>query len=80
VCRKDSSDNDWLEIVCENWTDCGAKLVFGQTKGKSGDIYPKIRWNNLSATQKEQRADEEEWADKHGGYLPNGGWYIFRKK
>jgi len=77
VCRKDKDDNDWLEIVCKK---CNAKLVFGQTKGKGGEIYPKIRWNNLSETQQEQRADEQEYSDEHRGFLPYRGWFIYRPK
>lgn len=79
VCRKDKDDNDWLEIVCQNFKDCGAKLVFSTVKGKSGDVYPKIRWNHLSETQQSQRADEKDYAESHNGWLPNGGWYIFKK-
>lgn len=78
VCRTDKDDNDWLEIVCQNH-DCRAKLVFGQTKGKGGEVYPKKRWNNLSATQQRVRAKEKEYADKHHGFLPNGGWFIYGK-
>jgi RNase P subunit RPR2 len=75
VCRKDSSENDWLEIVCQ---ECFAKLVFSQTK-KGGLVYPKKRWDDLSVTQKESRADEEAHAEDNRGYLPNGGWYHFKK-
>ena len=77
VCRKDKDENDWLEIVCKEMK-CGCKLIFGQTKGKGGEIYPKIRWNNLSATQQEQRADEKDYAEGHGGFLPNGGWFKYK--
>lgn len=80
VCRKDKDENDWLEIQCQNYKECGAKLVFSTVKGKSGDIYPKTRWNHLSETQAEQRANEKDYADKHNGWLPHGGWFIFRKK
>ena len=38
VCRLDSSENDWLEITCQ---DCRAKLIFGRTK-KGNLIFPKI--------------------------------------
>ena len=76
VCRKDKDQNDWLEIVCNK---CRAKLVFGQVKGKGGEIYPKIRWDNLSATQQEGRQDEKAYADAHNGYLPNNGWFVYVK-
>jgi hypothetical protein len=79
VCRKDKDENDWLEIVCQNFNECGAKLVFSTVKGKGGEIYPKTRWNHLSETQATQRADEKDYSDNHNGWLPNGGWYIFKK-
>jgi len=79
VCRQDSDDNDWLEIVCQS-LQCRAKLIFGQTKGKGGEIYPKHRWNLLSETQQKQRSDEEEYAEQHSGFLPNGGWFIYKRK
>ena len=70
------SDNDWLEVTCQ---DCRAKLVFGRTK-KGGLIFPKIRWDQLSEKQKEQRANENVYAEKHRGYLPNKGWFIYKPK
>lgn len=79
VWRKDSDDNDWLEMSCNN-PRCNARLPFGQQKGKGGTIYAKKTWRSLSETQKAERADEEEYANKHGGWLPNGGWFIFKKK
>lgn len=78
VCRRDKDDNDWLEIVCQNH-DCRAKLVFGQAKGKGGEIYPKRRWNHLSEAQQKDRAKEKEYADQHRGFLPNNGWYAYGK-
>lgn len=80
VCRKDKDENDWLEIQCSSFQNCGAKLVFSTVKGKGGEIYPKTRWNHLSETQQEQREDEKDYSEKHNGWLPNGGWFIFRKK
>jgi hypothetical protein len=74
VCRFDSSENDWIETVCQ---DCRAKLVFGRTK-KGGQIYPKIKWDQLSAKQKEQRINEKAYSDKNRGYLPDGGWFIYK--
>jgi hypothetical protein len=78
VSRLDSEGNDWLELLCKN-PACGAKLVYGQTK-KGKQIYPKIRWDDLSEAQKEQRNEEESWANDHNGYLPNKGWFIYKKK
>lgn len=76
ICRLDSSSNDWLEVACKV---CRAKLVFGRTK-KGGLIFPKIKWDQLSDKQKEQRANEKSYADKNRGYLPDGGFYIYRPK
>tara|TARA_R110002020_G_scaffold215614_4_gene422849 strand:- start:1073 stop:1450 length:378 start_codon:yes stop_codon:yes gene_type:complete len=76
ICRLDSSSNDWLEVACKM---CRAKLVFGRTK-KGGLIFPKIKWDQLSEKQQEQRANEKSYADKNRGYLPDGGWYIYRPK
>jgi len=76
VCRLDNSDNDWLEITCQ---DCRAKLIFGRTK-KGGLIFPKIKWDQLSEKQKEQRINEKVYADKHRGYLPDKGWFIYKPK
>jgi|TARA_R110000751_G_scaffold30619_2_gene78162 RNase P subunit RPR2 len=74
VCRHDSSENDWLEVVCQ---DCRGKLIFGRTK-KGGQIYPKIRWDQLSEKQKEQRINEKGYADNNRGYLPDKGWFIYK--
>ena len=76
ICRLDSSDNDWLEVGCKT---CRAKLGFGRTK-KGGLIFPKIKWDQLSDKQKEQRANEKSYADKNRGYLPDRGWYIYKPK
>lgn len=75
-CRLDKDENEWLEIVC-NDISCRAKLPFSQTK-KTSEIYPKTRWNHLSETQQKQRSGEQEYADKHSGFLPNNGWFIYR--
>jgi len=80
VCRQDKDENDWLEIVCNDFKECGAKLIFGQKKGKEGVIYPKIRWNNLSETQQKERSDEEKYSEEHFGFLPNKGWFIYKRK
>lgn len=74
ICRLDTSGNDWLEVSCQV---CRAKLVFGRTK-KGGKIFPKIRWDQLSEKQQQQRANEKSYADKHKGYLPDKGWYVYK--
>ena len=78
VSRKDPDDNDWLEVVCQDMS-CRAKVIFGVAK-KGGVIYPKIKWDQLSEKQQEQRADEKQYADQHYGYLPNNGWFQFKYK
>jgi len=74
VCRHDSSENDWLEVLCK---ECRAKVIFGRTK-KGGQIYPKIRWDQLSQKQQEQRINEKSYADKNRGFLPHRGWFIYK--
>ena len=74
VCRHDSSENDWLEVVCK---ECRAKVIFGRTK-KGGQIYPKIKCDQLSEKQQQQRANEKGYAESHRGYLPYGGWFIYK--
>lgn len=76
VCRHDSSENDWLEVVCKE-TGCRAKIIFGRTK-KGGQIYPKIRWDQLSEKQQEQRINEKAYAEKNRGYLPDSGWFVYK--
>lgn len=76
VCRQDKDENDWLEMVCQK---CRAKLIYGQKKGKGGEIYPKIRWSQLSETQQKERASEQQYAEEHRGFLPNNGWYHFKR-
>ena len=78
VCRIDKEENDWLEVVCQD-PRCRAKIIFGRTK-KGGQIYPKIKWDQLSEKQQEQRSNEKEYADKHYGYLPNRGWFVYNGK
>lgn len=76
VCRKDSDNNDWLEIVCQDFK-CRAKLTYGVTKTE-GQVFPRVRWNNLSETNQENRKDEKAYADEHKGWLPSGGWHIYK--
>ena len=75
VCRIDKDENDWLEVVCQ---ECRAKVIFGRAK-KGVIIYPKIRWDQLSEKQQEQRANEQAYAEKHYGYLPHNGWFIIKE-
>lgn len=77
VCRKDSSDNPWLELVCRE-SKCRAKLSFGKTK-KGDFIYPKTRFSHLSETVQAERPECQAYAESHNGWLPNNGWSIYKK-
>jgi len=77
VCRRDKDENDWIEMVCRN-PSCKAKLSFGSVKGKEAKLFPKVRWDNLSETQQEHRRDDQKFADEHNGFLPNGGWFVYK--
>lgn len=79
VVRAAAKKSKWLEVVCQNFKDCGAKLVYSSTEDGSM-VYPKTRWDHLSDAQQEQRADEKEYAEGHQGFLPNGGWFKFKGK
>ncbi len=78
VCRKDSNDNNWLELACQE-VGCRAKLSYGVTK-KGGYIYPKVRFSQLSYTVQAERTECQAYADQHNGWLPSGGWFIFKPK
>lgn len=78
VVRAASKKSKWMEVVCQDF-NCRAKLVYSSTEDGSM-VYPKIRWDNLSDAQKDQRQDEKSYSESHNGYLPNGGWFIFKKK
>lgn len=75
--RTTENDEDYPEMVCRE-ANCRAKLAFGTTR-KEHDLFPKKKWDNLSPKQKEQRANEEEYAKSHFGYLPNDGWYKYER-
>lgn len=77
VVRKDEEENEYYELVCNH---CRSRLPFGQKKKPSGSLYPKKRWDSLSDGEKENRKDEEEFALKNFGLLPNGGWFKFKGK
>jgi len=77
VVRAASKKSQWLEVVCQN-RSCNAKLVYSSTEDLS-KVYPKITWNSLSVAQKASRAEEEKYAEAHNGYLPDNGWYVYKK-
>lgn len=84
VVRKDDDDNKYYELHCKH-PACRARLPFGVNK-KGGGMYPKVRWDSLSKSEngrigeQEKRKDEEEYAKNHFGFLPNGGWYKYKKE
>lgn len=78
VVRKDDDDNKYYELHCKDGR-CRARLPFGVNK-KGGGMYPKVRWAQLSEGEQEKRKDEKAEAEKHYGFLPNGGWYKYKKE
>ena len=77
VVRTAAKKSKWLEVVCLD-INCKAKLVYSTTEDNNF-VYPKTRWDHLSDAQKEQRADEQEYAEKHNGFLPNNGFFKYKK-
>lgn len=75
--RKDDEENEYYEIHCTNF-DCRARLPFGQMKKPKGQLYPKVRWDSLSAGEQEKRKEEESYAHSHAGFLPHNGWYVYK--
>ena len=41
-------------------------------------LHIKIKWNQLSEKQQEQRINEKAYADKNREYLPDKGWFIYK--
>jgi len=78
VCRKDSDENDWYEMACQNLS-CRAKLPFGVTK-KGGLLFAKTRIEKLSKTQQKERPEDCKAAEANNGWLPDGGWFVYKKK
>lgn len=76
VVRQDEEDNKYYELHCID-SHCRARLPFGLAK-KGGVLYPKRRFASLSPKEQEKRKDEKDYADKHGGFLPNNGWYKYK--
>ena len=73
--RMDQEENKYYELKCYN-LKCNARLPFGCNK-KGGSLFPKQRWNSLSEAEKEKRGPEPT---TKGGYLPNGGWFVWKKE
>ena len=77
ICRTNEAEDKFYEMSCCNWK-CRAKLPFGCYKKPKGGLYPKRRWESLSPGEKVSRAyQEKDCNDK--GYLPDNGWYVFKK-
>ena len=74
--RQDKDENKYYEMYCPK---SKARLAYGCNK-KGGGLFPKKRWETLSDTEKANRADEKDYAEKHAGFLPNNGWYIYKPK
>lgn len=80
--------NKYYELHCTDYK-CRARLPFGVAKKNKGKLYPKRRWDSLSNGKEEdetklagerlKRASEKAYADAHGGYLANNGWYKYVK-
>lgn len=87
VVREDKEGNNYYELHCKD-IRCRARLPFGVAKTPKGSMYPKRRWDTLSngktedktklAGERLKRANEKEYADKHGGYLEHNGWYKYK--
>jgi len=77
VVRAAKKKSKWLEVCCQDLS-CRAKLVYSTTED-GNLIYPKKTWNMLSEAQQKQRHAEKGYADKHGGFLPNDGWFVYQK-
>lgn len=73
--RTNTDEDKFYEMVCKDFK-CRAKLAFGCIKKPKGGLYPKVRWDALSPSEKVNRAYQE--AECRSGYLPNGGWFIFK--
>lgn len=70
--------NKFYELHCETVVSgktCRARLPFGCINSKDGKLFPKKRWSTLSDTEKEKRGPEPE-----SGYLPNEGWFRWKKE
>ena len=63
---------NYYELHCQN-PKCRARLAFGNSDNNV--LYPKRKWNQLSDSEKEQRANEQAEAEASYGFLKNNGWY-----
>ena len=83
VVRQDDEDHDYFELHCLE-INCRARLPFGQAGKPKGSLYPKRRFASLSdkgsPSEQEKRIGEKDYAEKHGGFLPNNGWYKYKKE
>jgi hypothetical protein len=75
---RENDGNKYYELHCQN-PKCRARLPFGQSKTKTGELYPKKRFASLGKSEKKKRAAEQAHAEKNGGFLPNMGWYKYQK-
>lgn len=71
--RQDQEENKYYELICLDF-NCRAKLPFGCHK-KGGGLFPKRRWGSLSPAEQEKRGPEPK-----NGWLPNSGWFVWKKE
>lgn len=75
--RTNKDEDKFYELCCNN-LKCRAKLNYGCMKKPKGALYPKRTWESLSPGEKTNRANQEKDCVK--GWLPNGGWHVFKSE
>jgi hypothetical protein len=73
--RTSADEDKFYEMAC-NEPKCRARLPFGCLKKPKGGMYPKLKWDSLSPSEKVNRASQE--SECRSGYLPNDGWFRFK--
>ena len=73
---RQNDDEDWFyEMKCQN-NPCFAVLQFGTRKKPKGHLYPKRKWDALSAGEQERRKEQKDKCSE-AGYLPSRGWWKY---
>ncbi len=75
---RENGKNKYYELHCMN-TNCRARLPFGVSQVNAGELYPKKRFGSLGPKEKIKRKDEEAHSKQNGGFLPNMGWFKYKK-
>lgn len=73
---KKNKEFTYYELLCTN-LNCRAKFFYG-VGGDNVDLFPKRKWDSLSEEQQKNREEDQEYAEKHYGYLPHRGWYKYK--